>query len=365
MERAFGQRWNRQRFRNAGRRIGGRPKVGIRQIHAEPVPAEAGGHPRRDTGTDERVEHQSRARAGSAAAGGLAVRLKGLPTGGANHARTAGADRRLDQALREGGGMVTAVGRLGQPPDVIRVLAERMARSPFPAQRRQAVVGAAVAAGPDGGLPRLARAGVGYADGVEIEPVARLRAGEQVDLLPRAGETIGGRVRHRIGLGPDALVAHQPAAPRQRQCQSLRSEQQALAPGAMTAVAGVGVGHVQPDSAGRLQDAFDPGEDVEQVGNPVVDGGLVTDLPGLSVVAELVVRRGGHYTVDADRIEERQLQRRLAQQQPVPHLRRWDRRHGRLLPGSPLPRSRWPDHGPGPRCRDGHSPEPSPARGHR
>ena len=133
MERAFGQRWNRQRFRNAGRRLWWRPKVGSRQIYAEPVAAEAGGHSCRGAGTDEGVEHQSRARADSAAAGGFAVRLKGLRAGGANHLRAAGADWRLDQALREGGRMVTAVGRFGQPPDVTRILTERMAGSPFPA----------------------------------------------------------------------------------------------------------------------------------------------------------------------------------------------------------------------------------------
>ena len=77
---------------------------------------------------------------------------------------------------------------------------------------------------------------------------------------------------------------------------------------------GVGVGHVQPDGASRLQDAFNPGEDVDQVGDPTVDGRLVTDLPGYPVVAEPVVRRGGHHTVDAGRIEQRQLHSCLTQQ---------------------------------------------------
>ncbi len=298
----------------SGRDVG---EIGV-QLDAQPVPAQALGDDACGAGADERVEHDAWHGPVSTAAAGLDLAENGevaelavdgpaAPRQAASGAGLLGAARQewcFEEAFGEGGVVAAAegAGRLG--PDVARVLAQRVAGDTKGSEAVEARVVACQRTGPGGLgiwsaflLARGAPAAVRHADGVEVEEVAG-RPSEQVDRLPGAGQTVGHRGWHRVGLGPDDLVAHDPAVAAEGQQQLLGGQHEALGKRAVGRGAGVAVAEVEPDDAGGLQDAGDLGHHGAQAGDPGVDVRLQADLARHLVVAEPEVGRAGQDAVD-------------------------------------------------------------------
>ena len=143
------------------------------------------------------------------------------------------------------------------------------------------------------------------ADGVQVEEVARSTA-EQVDDLVFAGQAVGDAGGSGVGLGPDDLVADDPAVRQQRQGQALGPKQKGLARRAFAAVRAVGIAEVEPECAGRHQDARQLLHDGAQVLDPLVDGGLCAQLALVLVVAQPEIRWAGDDAVDAAGLERGQ-----------------------------------------------------------
>jgi hypothetical protein len=83
-------------------------------------------------------------------------------------------------------------------------------------------------------------------DGVQVEVIVLL-ADKEVDDLPRGGQSVADRRRLGIALGPDDLVANDPAVGLKGKSQALGAQQEALGRGAVAVVAGVGVSEVEPE----------------------------------------------------------------------------------------------------------------------
>ena len=270
-----------------------------------------------------RLQRQSGG-SGAGAPQGLDV---GRAADGAALLRTGSVQDALHQMLGIGGEVRPAIARDGQLPDVARVLAQRVADGAPPLHGAQAIVGVGVVATPGRWQPRsmrvawpawwLARArgrvlGEGFlADGVEVEEVARSTA-EQVDDLVLTGQAVGDAGGGGVGLGPDDLVADDPAVRQQRQSQALGPEQEGLARCAFAAVRAVGVAEVEPERACRHQDARQLLHDGAQVLDPLVDGGLRAQLALVLVVAQPEIRWAGDDAVDAAGLERGQAISRIA-----------------------------------------------------
>ena len=264
-----------------------------------------------------RLQRQS-GRGGAGTPQGLDV---GSAADGAALLGTGGAQDALHQMLGIGGEVRPAIARDGQLPDVARVLAQRVADGTPPLHGAQAIVGVGVVSTPGRWQPRstpvawptrwLARArgrvlSEGFlADGVEVEEVARSTA-EQVDDLVLAGQAVGDTGGGGVGLGPDDLVADDPAVRQQRQSQALGPKQEGLARRAFAAVRAVSVAEVEPERAGRHQDARQLLHDGAQVLDPLVDGGLRAQLALVLVVAQPEIRWAGDDAVDAAGLERGQ-----------------------------------------------------------
>ena len=113
----------------------------------------------------------------------------------------------------------------GELPDIARVLAEQMTdRSSGLECRKAAVACCLLSPGGRAGTRRRPRATASLLcsgamrnpDRVEIEEVASL-AHQEVDDVVGVVEPIAHGVRHRVGLGPDHLVADDPAVVCHRQ----------------------------------------------------------------------------------------------------------------------------------------------------
>src|SRR5829696_7050273 len=89
---------------------------------------------------------------------------------------------------------------------------------------------------------------MGDTDGVEVEEVVP-GAAEQVDELVGGGQPVAHRAGYRVRLGPDDLVADDPAVSDERQGEPFRAEQQALLRRALPKVGAVGVAEVEPQGA--------------------------------------------------------------------------------------------------------------------
>ena len=136
--------------------------------------------------------------------------------------------------------MCAAIARRGQPPHVTWVLAKRMPDKALGLEAVQATIAAGRRPAPavrhrpcHTTFAWPARpAHVRHPDGVEIEEVLAL-AHEEVDELMSAAQAILDTGGHRVGLGPDNLVAQDPAVSDKSQRDALGGEQQALVLGAL------------------------------------------------------------------------------------------------------------------------------------
>ena len=303
-------------------------------LHSQPVPPQPFGGDGGGARADKRVEDDAglsccrsavagrlQRQSGGGGAGAPQGLDVGSAAGGAALLRTGGAQDALHQMLGIGGEVRPTIVRDGQLPDVARVLAQRVADGAPPLHSAQAIVGVGVVTTPGRWHPRsmrvawptrwLARARgrvLGerlLADGVEVEEVTRSTA-EQVDDLVLAGQAVGDAGGGGVGLGPDDLVADDPAVRQQRQSQALGPKQEGLARRAFAAVGAVGVAEVEPERAGRYQDSRQLLHDGAQVLDPLVDGGLCAQLALVLVVAQPEIRWAGDDAVDAAGLERGQ-----------------------------------------------------------
>lgn len=105
------------------------------------------------------------------------------------------------------------------------------------------------------------------------------------------------------------------------QGQTFRAQQEALPRGAFALVGAVAVPEVEPQGAGRDQDAGHFVGDRKEIVHPVLDGVLEAELALVLVVAEPEVRRAGDDAVDAARLEFLEATERVADEDGAARLR--------------------------------------------
>lgn len=111
-------------------------------------------------------------------------------------------------------------------------------------------------------------------------------------------EAVADAGRHRVGLGPDDLVADRPAVLDEREQKPFRGPEQGFSWCSFSWVGAVAVAEVEPERAGGLEDAVQFAGQIAEFTDPLVDVGFEPELAVDAVVAQSEVRRAGDDAVD-------------------------------------------------------------------